>query len=259
MESSVERRLAALLVADVAGYSRLMGSDEAGTLAALQASRAQMAQLIDAHRGRIVNAAGDSLLAEFASVVKAVECAVQMQRALAERNADRPEDRRMQFRIGINLGDVMVENGDLYGDGVNIAARLQALAEPGGILISGAVFDHVRDKLAVGFDFIGPQSVKNIAVQVPAYRVLLQPGAAGAPPTRDDAAPVPPSAAAEGARQARRRRLHVSAGYAAALILLLVAINLFTWSGHLWAHWPTLGILFVLALRWLHAVGARDG
>jgi adenylate cyclase len=250
MGASIERRLAALLVADAAGYSRLMGRDEAGTLAALQVSRAQMAELIAAHRGRVVNAAGDSLLAEFASVVLAVECAVQMQRALAERNAALPDDRRMRFRIGINLGDVMVEGGDLYGDGVNIAARLQALAEPGGILISGPVFEQVKDKLAVGFDYLGPQAVKNIAGPVPAYRVLLQPGAAGAPPARD-ATPAPPPETSADARPLRRHRLHLSAGYAAALILLLLAINLFTWDGNLWAHWPTLGILFVLALRWL--------
>ena len=154
----------------------------------------------------------------------------------------------MRLRIGVNLGDVLVEGDDLYGDGVNVAARLQSLAEPDGILISGTVFDHVRDKLSLGFDYLGPQAVKNIADPVSAYRVLLQPGAAGAP--------VPPTApaaadAAEDTRQVRRHRLYLSAGYAAALILLLLAINLFTWSGELWAHWPTLGILFVLALRWL--------
>ena len=171
MGASIERRLAALLVADVAGYSRLMGRDEAGTLAALQASRAQMAELIAAHRGRVVNATGDSLLAEFASVVLAVECAVQMQRALAERNAALPDERRMWFRIGINLGDVMVEGGDLYGDGVNIAARLETLSQPGGLCISGPVFDQIKNKLQLDYEDLGEQTVKNIAEPLRVYRI----------------------------------------------------------------------------------------
>jgi adenylate cyclase len=258
MDASIERRLTTLLFADVVGYSRLMGEDEAGTLTTLRGCRDTIAQLIAGNRGRIVNTAGDSVLAEFASVVKAVECAIQVQRALAERNAGLPADRRMWFRIGINLGDVMVEDGDLYGDGVNIAARLEALAEPGGILISGTVFEHVKDKLAVGFDFIGEQSVKNIAGQVPAYRVLLQPGPASPPPRDAAPPPGPPAAdAATAARQALRHRITISAARAGAVILLLVAINLFTWDGDIWFHWPTLGILFAFALRWLHVLRPR--
>jgi adenylate cyclase len=259
MDASIERRLTTLLFADVVGYSRLMEQDEAGTLAALRSCRDAIARRIADHRGRVVNTAGDNVLAEFASVVKAVECAIQVQRELAERNAALPAERQMRFRIGINLGDVMVEGGDLYGDGVNVAARLQALAEPGGILISGTVFEHVRDKLAVAFDFIGPQSVKNIAAQVPAYRVLLQPAPAAAPP-RDPApapAPLPPSETATGARQSLRHRFYISAARAGAVILLLAAINLFTWDGNLWVHWPVLGILFVFALRWLSALRPR--
>jgi adenylate cyclase len=250
MDSSIERRLTTLLFADAAGYSRLMGQDEGGTLAALSACRAAIAQQIGEHAGRIVNTAGDNVLAEFASVVRAVECAIGVQRALAERNAGLPEDRRMLFRIGINLGDVMVENGDLYGDGVNIAARLQALAEPGGILISGAVFEQVKDKLAVGFDYLGEQSVKNIAAQVPAYRVLLQPGRAAG---RERETPRASTAAvAQRTHRARLHRLYVSAATAAALIALLLAINLLTWSGEAWFRWPALVILFVLCLRAIH-------
>jgi adenylate cyclase len=259
MEASIERRLTTLLFADVAGYSRLMGEDEAGTLATLRGCRDTIARLIADHRGRIVNTAGDNVLAEFASVVKAVECAIQVQRELAERNAALPADRQMWFRIGINLGDVMVDGGDLYGDGVNIAARLEALAEPGGILISGTVFEHVKDKLAVGFDFIGQQSVKNIAAQVPAYRVLLQPGPAAAALPRDlapSAAPVAADAATR-ARRALWHRFYISAASAGALILLLAAINLFSGSGRIWFHWPTLGILFVFTLRWLYAFRPR--
>jgi adenylate cyclase len=250
MDSSIERRLTTLLFADAAGYSRLMGQDEAGTLAALSACRAAIAQQISGHAGRVVNTAGDAVLAEFASVVRAVECAIGVQRALAERNAGLPEDRRMQFRIGINLGDVMVENGDLYGDGVNVAARLQALAEPGGILISGAVFEHVKDKLAVGFDYLGEQSVKNIAAQVPAYRVLLQPGPAAA---RGRDTPRPRTAVpAQRTHLARLHRLYVSAATAVAVIALLLAINLLTWDGNAWFVWPALAILFVLCLRAIH-------
>jgi adenylate cyclase len=249
MDSSIERRLTTLLFADAAGYSRLMGQDEAGTLAALTACRAAIGQQIGTHAGRVVNTAGDAVLAEFGSVVRAVECAIRVQRALAERNAGLPEDRRMQFRIGINLGDVMVEDGDLYGDGVNIAARLQALAEPGGILVSGTVFEHVRDKLAVGFDYLGEQSVKNIAAQVPAYRVLLQPGAAA----RGRETPRPPLPATDRrTHRARLHRLYVSAATAAAVIALLLAINLLTWDGDAWFRWPALAILFVLCLRAIH-------
>jgi adenylate cyclase len=249
-QQRTERRLAAILAADVAGYSRLMSTDEAGTLATLKTYREAMAQLIGDGRGRVVGTAGDSLLAEFASVVQAVECAVRIQRELAERNATLPAERQMQLRIGINLGDVIVEDDDLYGDGVNIAARLQALADPGGILISGTVFDQVKDKLTLGFDYLGPQAVKNIAAQVPIYRVLLQPGAATPADHRDAAVPGPDDKAPE--RDTRRHRFYVSAAQAGAVIALLLAINLFSWDGDLWFRWPALGLLFLLALRAIH-------
>ena len=144
-ERRVERRLAAILAADVAGYSRLMGEDEEGTLAALRAIRRELSDpKISEHRGRIVKTTGDGLLVEFQSVVDAVRCAVEVQRAMAERNADVLSERRIEFRIGINLGDIIIEDGDLFGDGVNIAARLEALAEPGGIYVSRIVRDEVR-------------------------------------------------------------------------------------------------------------------
>ena len=174
MVAAPERKLTTILAADAAGYSAMMGRDESGTLAQLKSSREAMAEEVARYRGRVFGISGDSLLAEFASVVNAVECAVRVQRTLAERNAALPEQRRMRFRIGINLGDVMVEGDDLFGEGVNIAARLEALAEPGGILISGAVFDQVRTKLALGFDFLGAQAVKNISEPVPAWRVVLE-------------------------------------------------------------------------------------
>jgi len=171
----VERRLTAILAADVVGYSRLMGADEEGTLAALKAIRHELTDpRIIEHRGRIVKTTGDGLLVEFASVVDAVRCAVDVQREMAERNADVPADKRIEFRIGINLGDIIIDEDDIFGDGVNIAARLETLAEPGGICVSRVVRDQVRDKLAFSFDDMGEQQVKNIARPVRVYRVVLQ-------------------------------------------------------------------------------------
>src|SRR6266852_3223458 len=170
----VERRLAAILAADVAGYSRLMGADEEGTLAALKAIRRELGDpKIAEHRGRIVKTTGDGLLVEFPSVVDAVRCAVELQREMSERNAAIPTERRIEFRIGINLGDIIIEEQDIYGDGVNVAARLEALAEPGGICVSRVVRDQVRDKVDFGFEDLGEQQVKNIARPVRVYRIPL--------------------------------------------------------------------------------------
>ncbi|MCH8844547.1 MAG: adenylate/guanylate cyclase domain-containing protein [SAR324 cluster bacterium] len=174
----VERKLTAIMAADVVGYSRLMGDDHEATLEALTASREIFSTYIASHRGRIVNAPGDSILAEFPSVVDAVACAVEIQRALAERNAEFPDDRRMDFRIGVNQGDVLVKEGELFGDGVNVAARLESLADPAGICISGRVHEDVKTRLHLEFESMGKQKVKNIADPVPTYRVLSKPGAA---------------------------------------------------------------------------------
>src|ERR1700731_69575 len=171
-EARVQRRLAAILAADVAGYSRLMGADEEGTLAALKELRRELAdQKIKEHRGRIVKTTGDGLLVEFASVVDAMRCAVEVQREMAERNARVPEERCIQFRIGINLGDIIKDGRDIYGDGVNVAARLEALAEPGGICVNRVVRDQVRDKLDFAFEDAGEQRVKNIARPLRVYHV----------------------------------------------------------------------------------------
>jgi adenylate cyclase len=172
------RKLTAILSADVKGYSRLMGQDEAATVRTLTAYREVMSTLIQHHRGRVVDSPGDNLLAEFPSVVDAVQCAVEIQQVLRVRNAQLPEDRRMRFRIGINLGDVIEEEDRLYGDGVNIAARLEALAEPGGICISGTVYEHIRSKLTLWNEYLGEHSVKNIVEPVRVYRVLTEPEAA---------------------------------------------------------------------------------
>jgi len=167
----VERKLAVIFAADVAEYSRLMGQDEIGTLRKLRAYRAVLDPLIAAHHGRIFNTAGDSVMADFASPVDAVECAVAFQQALAQDNANRPASEQMWFRIGVHLGDVIVEGENLFGDGVNIAARLEALAEPGGICLSGAVRDQIGSRMPVAFIPLGEQRVKNIAMPVRAFKV----------------------------------------------------------------------------------------
>jgi TolB-like protein len=172
VESPVQRRLAAVLAADVVGYSRLMGQDEAGTLAALKARRKDVLEPVVArHRGRIFKVMGDGVFVEFGSAVNAVQCAVELQRAMAAANSGLPEDRRIVLRIGVNLGDVMIEGSDLYGDGVNIAARLEAAAEPAGICISAKVHDEVQNRLNLSFDDLGERLFKNIATAVRAYRV----------------------------------------------------------------------------------------
>src|SRR5437667_3498526 len=169
----MERKLTAVLCADVYGYSRLMGDDEETTLTALTSHRRYIDSLIEQHHGRFVNSAGDSVLAEFASVVEAVNCAVDIQRAVRAANVELPSERRMEFRIGVNLGDVMAEGEQIYGDGVNVAARLEGLAEPGGICISESVYGQVRNKLPLVYEDIGAQRVKNIAEPVRVWRITL--------------------------------------------------------------------------------------
>jgi adenylate cyclase len=250
MSAEIERRLTNILSADVFGYSRLMGLDEAGTLALLNDYKGVMNGLIVQYRGRVVSTAGDGMLAEFPSSVMAVQTAVDIQRQLAERNQQLEPDRQMWFRIGINLGDVIVERDDIFGDDVNIAARLQSLAEPGGILISGTVFDQVKNKLSLSFNFLGPQRLKNIDAEVPVYSAVT--GAAAMPPieTRDGQKDTP---------QQRQHKLIVSAIRAGALVTFLGAINLFSWHGHLWFQWPALAILMIFVLRATHLYRRHTG
>ncbi len=184
----IERRLAAILAADMVGFSRLMEADEAGTLGQLKAVRAEIIDpRLGEHHGRIVKTTGDGLLVEFASVAGAVHCAVEIQEALAERNANVAEDRRILFRIGINLGEIIIEGDDIYGNGVNVAARLEGLAEPGGICISGTVYEQIERILNLRYDDMGEQRVKNISKPIRGYSVRVS--AAGAPaqdaPARD--------------------------------------------------------------------------
>jgi adenylate cyclase len=174
--TSFKRKLTAILSADVAGYSRLMGEDEAGTLRTLNTYKEVMGSLIQQYRGRVVGTAGDSVLAEFASVVDGVQCAVEIQQVLRAKNAVLPETRRMEFRIGINLGDVIEEGDSIYGDGVNIAARLEGLAEAGGICISESAYQQIENKLPLRYDYLGEHQVKNIAKPVRVYRAKIEPG-----------------------------------------------------------------------------------
>jgi adenylate cyclase len=240
MGAEIERRLTNIFSADVLGYSRLMGLDEAGTLALLNDYKGIMIGLIAQHRGRIVSTAGDGMLAEFPSSVMAVQSAVEIQRQLAERNQKLEPDRQMWFRIGINLGDVIVERDDIFGDDVNIAARLQSMAEPGGILISGTVFDQVKNKLGLSFNFLGPQRLKNIDAEVPAYSAVMHGGPK--PPFENRGSQKAPP-------QKRQHELIVSAIRSGAIVAFFAAINLFSWHGHFWFQWPSLVVLLIFIVR----------
>ncbi len=179
MEERAKRKLSAILSADVVGYSRLMGEDEAATVQTLKAYREVMTSLIQEHRGRVVDSPGDNLLAEFGSVVDALDCAVKVQHELKAKNSELPEKSRMEFRIGVNLGDVIEDEERIYGDGVNVAARVEGLADGGGICISGTAYDQIAKKLPLGYEYLGEQTVKNIEKPVRVYRVLMEPQAVG--------------------------------------------------------------------------------
>jgi len=242
-DSAVKRTLAAIMIGDVVGYSRLMGDDEAGTLRTLTRLRSTLIDpLIASHDGRLVNAVGDSLLAEFGSVIDATQCAIALQQGLADHNVALDDSRRIQLRIGVNIGDVIVQNRAVFGDAVNIAARLQSLAEPGGVLISGTVYDQIKNKLHLSFNFLGPQRLKNIDAEVPAYSAVMLGSTGPAVEVRANPAPPAPS-------PRTRHKLIVSAIRAGAVIAFLGAINLFSWSGHFWFQWPSLAVLLVFAMR----------
>ena len=209
-----QRRLTTILAAYIAGYSRMMADDEEGTLRTLKAHRTVVDGLIARHEGRIFNTAGDSVVAEFGSAVEAVRCAITIQDELRVRNAQLDEKRRMQFRIGLNVGDVLVDGTNLYGDGVNVAARLESIAQPGGICISGSVFALVKNKLSYGFEDIGPQQVKNIPEPVSAFRLT------------SGEAPVSGTAPAAPARSKRSRTLAFAAGGIALTAAVAVGVYL---------------------------------
>ncbi|MFK0163096.1 adenylate/guanylate cyclase domain-containing protein [Rhizobium sp. NPDC090279] len=250
--SETSRKLTTIFCADVQDYTRLMGKDEEGTLSTLRRYRDAMKRLIEAHGGRVINTWGDGVFAEFPSVVEAVRAAIDTQNELAGYNAVSDPDKKMLFRIGLNLGDVIADGDDLYGDGVNIAARLQSRAVPGGIVISNTVYDQVRNKVAVGFDFLGQLDVKNIEGGVPSYAVRI--GGVQVVDTSSDyrsapePAPVraPEAVAQEPALRDWRR------SYGASLVVCagLAVLNLLTWDGEFWAKWPILIILWVTAYRY---------
>jgi class 3 adenylate cyclase len=249
--AETRRKLTTIFSADVQDYTRLMGADEEGTLATLKRYRDAMARLIEAHDGRVINTWGDGLIAEFASVVEAVRAAVDIQNELAGLNSQRPADGRMLFRIGINLGDVIVEGHDIYGDGVNIAARLQASAAAGGIVISNTVYEQVRNKVAVGFEFLGPLVVKNVEEGVPSYAVRIGETNDGARPPRHSNANAnaddrQPRATPESEPVTPGGKMLWVMGVAGAG---LIAINLLTWEGDFWAAWPLLALAWLAGLR----------
>jgi adenylate cyclase len=264
-DDKLKRRLTTVLCADVHGYSRLMGADEAGTLETLRRYRTAIAGLVERHEGRIVNTWGDAVIAEFASVVEAVQCAVEIQQEISLQSTPSSAG-HMQFRIGINLGDVMVDGSDIFGDGVNIAARLQELAEPGGIVISAPVYDQVHNKLSVGFDCLGQQQLKNVA-PVTSYRVTVgspagrRPGVpaddtslqarafassgSGARPVRDSYEPSTWMTAISDHFASLPRPLAGALTVSAFLFL----INVFTGLHRIWFHWPVAALLFAGIMR----------
>ncbi|MCG2642755.1 adenylate/guanylate cyclase domain-containing protein [Bradyrhizobium sp. GCM10023182] len=260
-DDKVKRRLTTVLCADVYGYSRLMEADEAGTLEALRRSRAAIARLVERHDGRIVNTWGDAVIAEFASVVEAVQSAIEIQQEISDQESAAPQANAMRFRIGINLGDVMVDGTNIYGDGVNIASRLQELADPGGVVISSSVYDQVHNKLSVGFDCLGQRPMKNIA-PLTSYRVTLGGQAAGhaSIPMEENRTP---SESARAPRMGDRRepssstnavsdwlgKLPRPVAVALTVSAFLIMINLFSGGHKIWFHWPVAVILFGAALR----------
>jgi adenylate cyclase len=259
-DDKVKRRLTTVLCADVYGYSRLMEADETGTLETLRRYRTAIARLVERHDGRIVNTWGDAVIAEFASVVEAVQCAVEIQHEISSQASDAAQAKPMQFRIGINLGDVMVDGSDIYGDGVNIASRLQELAEPGGVVISSSVYDQVHNKLSVGFDCLGQRPMKNIA-PLTSYRLTLGGQAAGARSFPIEESAIPSERARTPRAEDRRgppssmqvvldwlTRLPRPVAAALTVSAFLILINLFT-SHKIWFHWPVAAILFGVVLR----------
>ena len=259
-EEGFKRKLAAILSADVVEYSRLMREDEKATIQSLTAYREVMTKLIKQHHGRVVDTVGDNLLAEFASAVDAVQGAVAVQKEIKASNAQLPENRKMIFRIGINLGDLVVEGDRIYGDGVNIAARLEALADPGGICISKTVHEQIEDKLPLGYEYLGERTVKNIVKPIRAYRVLFDPGdettsvdrvehesrsdrnkkiESRNEKTRTKFGDKDKSLEAMlrfRGRNILRKHLLIYAG----VIVFFAIINIFTWHGIVWFHWPAL-------------------
>jgi adenylate cyclase len=246
MSSGVERKLTTILAADAEGYSREMDADEVRALGALQAARSVFSKFIERHHGRIANTAGDGLIAEFPSVVEAVQCAIEVQRELGGRRRD--PGGALRFRIGIHLGDVMVDGDDLLGEGVNLAARLQTMAEPGGVLISQQVYDQVHAKLSVGFEYLGEKRPKNLAEDVAVYRVSLgKKQRSAVHGARKTGPPRTPERATQ-ARGDLRQRVIRHARQLGVIWAVLFVVDLAT-GAPFWAHWPGVAMAALVALE----------
>ena len=249
----LKRKLAAILSADVKEYSRMMREDEAATIQTVTEYRQLMSSLIEQHHGRVVDSVGDNMLAEFASVVDAVQGAVAIQKEVSARNTRLPAERRMMFRIGINLGDLVVEGDRIYGDGVNIAARLEGIADPGGICISRTAFDQIEDKLPLGYEYLGEKSVKNSSKPIRAYRVLFD-----APEKkrglfkrrhkqrdkkseRRQPTPTDKHPADTGLKKQDIRLFYKHVWIYIGVMVLLFTVNMLTLPDFIWFHWPALG------------------
>jgi adenylate cyclase len=244
MSSAVQRKLTTILAADADGYSRVMEADEVGALKSLRAAREVFSKLIDRHHGRIANTAGDGLIAEFPSVVEAVQCAIEVQQELSATASEKD----LRFRIGVHLGDVIVDGEDLLGEGVNLAARLQSMAEPGGILISRQVYDQVQKKLSVGFSYLGEKRPKNFSESVAVYSVDA-PEPAGANGGRSEAkAAAPPTPERAKAAVDLRQRLVHQAVLSGAIFGVLLALDLMS-GGRFWSLWAGLALALALGLR----------
>ncbi|SCW88876.1 Adenylate cyclase, class 3 [Rhizobium mongolense subsp. loessense] len=241
---SVRRKLTTIFCADVEGYSRLMRADEETTLHTLKRSRDCMERLIELHSGRVINTWGDELIAEFSSVVEAVRAAVDIQNESSSHNLSLPDKACMRFRIGINLGDVIVDGDNIYGDGVNVAARLQSLASPGGIVISNTVYDQVRNKLSIGFEFMGQVEVKNIDGGVASYAVRTDSSVANRV-TRNDNRAIDSNLKFISTQR-------VSSGHAICLLALFLEVLIsISWPQLYWTRWPLLLLISLLLLKWM--------
>jgi len=259
MSTTVERKLTTILCADVAGYSRLMEQDEEGTLASLKSARTVFNSHITDHGGRLINMTGDAIIAEFPSVVNAVHCAVAIQNRMSELHAQNEFAVALHFRIGLNLGDVMIEGDDIFGDGVNIAARLEALAPTGGICISGTVYDHVKGKFPAGFDYLGERQVKNIDGAVSVYALQLAGGEQPPPAATKDVGTEQPDETLEETelrRQVKRQAdFYRRCAMMGALLLILFIINMLTSPGSLWFYWAAIPMIFNLTAAGFRVFG----
>ena len=261
-QEELKRKLAAILSADVKDYSRLMREDEAGTIQTVTEYRHMMTSLVSQHHGRVVEMVGDNLLAEFASVVDAVQGAVAIQKEVNVRNDRLPEARRMLFRIGINLGDLVVDGDRIYGDGVNMASRLEGIADPGGICISRTAFDQIEDKLPLGYEYLGEQTVKNSPKPIRAYKVLFEGTEKERPffmrshrrrKKRSGKRHAETGGHSPGARPETKgiRLFYKHRMVYAGVITLLFIINILTWPGLFWFHWPAMGWGLGLYIHWV--------